>query len=45
MAKKESLFNRLFKGSSGCSCGVQIVEDEEKNQVNEDSKEKQKDQK
>lgn len=35
--EKKSLFNQFFKGS-GCSCGVQIVEEsKEKEKNNEDS--------
>lgn len=28
--EKKSILSKLFKGSSDCSCGIEIVEDENK---------------
>lgn len=34
--EKKSILSKLFKGSSGCNCGVEIVED--KNEKTNDDK-------
>ncbi|WP_432667420.1 hypothetical protein R9X47_13630 [Wukongibacter baidiensis] len=28
--EKKSILSKIFKGSSGCNCGVEIVENEDK---------------
>ncbi|MCT4621618.1 MAG: hypothetical protein N4A62_19795 [Marinisporobacter sp.] len=40
--EKKSIFDRLFGGSGGCSCGVQIVEEEENTKDHKESAKEQK---
>lgn len=34
--EKKSLLNKLFKNSGGCSCGIQIVEEDKKTKETDD---------
>lgn len=40
--EKKSIFSKLFKSSGGCSCGVQIVEEEKKTKDDNEKSKKQK---